>query len=323
VNRLRLLVVLAAFAWTGCGAQRALLGTEGSFLLTAMDALTVPGQATDLGAQLRGGDFLRAQAGYAIRFHHRGKLHKVAETDDDGVAAVSFTPTEPGDYEFAVEVAPTGLAEDAPPPARLHVACRAPDTRLAVVDLDQTIVAGGFHTVLIGTPAPMPGSQGVLKRLARDHTVVYLTHRPDYFSVKSKAWLRDSGYPPGPLLLSTLGGFLKGSGAFKSDMLARLSKQFRRLEIGIGDKISDAQAYHQRGMKSILILPMPQSADPGAYTRLADDLAGLDEAVQVVTDWKQVERALFGGGTFPRSAAQQRLRQLAEAAEAKAKAAGT
>ncbi len=313
-----LLAALAAMS--GCGAQEVLLGTRGSYLFTAMDALAVPGEEIDLRAQLRGGDMLRGRGGYAVRFHRDAKLYKVAETDADGIAAVSFAPKTPGDHVFTAELAPIGLAEEPPAPLELLVACRKPDAPLAVVDLDRTVVATGFHTVLVGSPEPMADSRQVLARLARKSTIVYLTHRPDYFSLKSKAWLREHKYPPGPLLLSTPGAFLKGSGAYKSEMLERLGKRFRKIEIGIGDKISDAQAYHANGLKAFLILQVPQAAAPETLDALADELEKLDDEVQVVTHWRQIEQVLFDKGSHPRSAMQRRLRKLAAEARASLKA---
>jgi len=194
---------------------------------------------------------------------------------------------------------------------------------MVVVDLDKTVVATGFHTVLIGRATPMADSQRVLARLAGKRTIVYLTHRPDYFSIKSKAWLREHKYPPGPLLLSTPGAFLKGSGAYKSEMLAQLRKRFRKIEIGIGDKISDAQAYHENGLKAFLILPVPEPepAAPERLEALADELEALDDEVQVVTHWRQIEQVLFEKGSHPRSAMQKQIRKLAADARARLKAA--
>lgn len=310
-----ILLFCACAAWLGgCGAQEVLLGTQGSYLFTAMDALALPEQQTDLLAQVRGGDLLRGRPDYAVRFYREGKLFKVAETDDDGVAAVTFTPPTPGDYVFTAALAPLGMADEPPPPQQLLLTCRAGDTPMVVVDLDKTVVATGFETVLIGSPEPMARSQDVLKRLAQTHTIVYLTHRPDYFSVKSKAWLAEQGYPTGPLLLSTLGGFFKGSGAFKSKMIGQLRGRFSRIEIGIGDKVSDAQAYHENGLRSFLIVQVPGAATAGQLEAMAEQLETLDEAVQVVTDWRQVEEVLFGEGAYPRSAMQGRLRELAREA---------
>jgi len=302
---------LACLLLGGCGGQTALLGTTGSYVLTGMDALTPPGTEVDLRAQLRQGDFLQGAPGQPLRFRLDGRLYKAVETDQDGTAYAAFTPPAPGNYRFAVEVVPVGLPGDPPDPTEIVVACRSPDAPLVIVDMDKTIVATGFQTVLFGSPRPMERSQEVLSRLAQDHTIVYLTHRPDLFGLKSKRWLRDNQYPPGPVLLSTIGGFLKGSGAFKSGMLEQIRRQFTNVRIGIGDKISDAQTYHEHHMRSILIVEIPKADAPQPLEALAAELDQLDPAVQVVAHWSQVGEILDGRGDYSRPRMQEELRRLA------------
>lgn len=313
VGTLLFLVFMAG----GCGAQDALLGAEKGYLFTAYDAVCLPGEPVELRARLQAGDLLSAQSGYVVRFLRDGKIFKAAETDGDGVAAVTFTPAAAGDVRFAVEVSPNGFPDEPPSPVALLVACRAADTPLMVVDLDKTLVASGFQDVLIGEPRPMPESPRVMKRLAGRYSVVYLTHRPDYFGPKSKAWLRAHAYPAGPLLLSDIGGFLKGSEAFKSRVLAELRRRFKRIEIGVGDKVSDAKAYHDNEIKAFLIIQPDQAGSAEELRKLSESLAELPDAVQVVTGWDQVEKAVFAKASFPRSRAQQQLNKRAEALEAR------
>jgi hypothetical protein len=305
-----LLGVLAALA--GCGAQDVLLGTGGEYLFTVSDALAAPNQAVRLRARLQAGDFLAGRQGRIVRFWRDGALYKLAQTDDDGAASVTFTPTAAGDYVFLAEVAPIGLAGKPPPPRALRVACRRAETPVCIVDLDKTLVASGFQAVLVGRPEPMPDSPRVMGRIAEDHTIVYLTHRPRHFGPKTKAWLRQHAYPAGPVLLSTVGGFLSGSGEYKARMLAELKRR-HSLRIGIGDKVSDAAAYHRHGLRAFLVSPPPGPQVPAAdIAAFADELATLPEGVQVVTSWAQIEKALYGGATFPRGQAERRLRELAE-----------
>jgi len=304
------LPALAALAG-GCGTQGALLGSEGSYLLTATDVLAVPGERVELRARLEGGDMLQPQAGHVVRFCRDGKLYRAAETDEDGVATVRFTPKGPGDIEFVADVSSAGMPDEPPRPQVLTVTCRSAAAPMLIVDLDKTIVASGFHTVLIGNPEPMPASADILKKLARTHTIVYLTHRPDYFGAKSKQWLWENDYPKGPLLLSSISGFLKGSGAYKTDVLRGLVKRFRNMKAGIGDKVSDAIAYHENGMRSFLIVRIPDTDKPEAFDRLADSLAPLPPAVQVVTGWNEVNKALFGKARFPAAKMVARLRKMA------------
>jgi hypothetical protein len=301
----------------GCGAQELMLGTENDYLLLAMDSLVAPGQETMLHVQIRGGDFLRGQPGLAVRFFRDGRLFKVAETGDDGVAAVTFTPGAPGDYEFVAQVVPAGLSQSPPEPATLLVACRQPDAPLALVDLDKTVVASGFEAVLLGTPKPMDHSRRVLDRLAKTRTIVYLTHRPEFFGPKSKRWLADNGFARGPLLSSTVGGFLKGSEAYKAGRIAELKKTFTNPEIGIGDKLSDAKAYMDNGMRAIVILDVPPAGAKdrrAKLTGLAEELKSHkdDEKLQVVIGWDQVEKAIFEGAAYPPSAMRQQLLDMAK-----------
>ena len=312
--------LLSALAAAGCGAQSILFGAEGGYLFTAYDVVAVPGEEVLVRARLQGGDFLRDQPGHAVRFDKDGLFYKAAETGGNGFAIVTFTPDTPGDYLFRAELAPSGFSDEPPEPVQAIVRCRTPDTPVCIVDLDKTLVASGFHLVLVGDPQPMPGSVDVMKRIDKDYTVVYLTHRPDLFGVKSKGWLRQQGYPLGPLLLSDIGGFIQGSGAFKSNVLKDLRARFTGNAVGIGDKISDAQAYFDNGLRSFLIVQPDEAAGAASLAKLADSLDTLDDQVQVVTGWDQVEKALYGSDTYPRSKLQGELRKRASALEAQEKA---
>jgi hypothetical protein len=281
-------ILLGMMFCIGCGVQSTILETGDHYFFTANDALVLPGQETALQAQFRSGDFLQPQAGYCVRFYHQGKLYKAALTDDAGLAAVRFQADAPGDYLFQAALAPVGLEEAPPEPVECMVTCRSADEPMMIVDLDKTVVASGFQAVLMGGAEPMPGAAEVLGELGRNHTIVYLTHRPDLFGPKSKAWLQEHGFPPGPLLLSTLQTFAKGSGAYKTRRLEDIRARFSRVETGIGDKISDALAYHENGMQAFLILPIPDELTPAGRDGLVEQLRPLPDTIQVVQDWSQI-----------------------------------
>ena len=296
---------------SGCGSQSVLLGSSGQHSFVAMDAVALPGETVDLRARLEAGDLLADQPGYVVRFLRGGQLYKAAETQENGEARVAFTPDAVGRYEFSAELSPNGFPGVPPDPRPIVVACIDADAPAMIVDLDKTVVKDGFDEVLIGDPAPMPDSPRVLARLTEAREVIYLTHRPDYFGPKSKAWLANQGYPPGPLLMSDVSGFLGGSGEFKTEAIRRLKERFTGLDLGIGDKISDAQSYRDNGVAAYLILPIPDDPTALELTTLADELGTLDESVQVVTTWKQIERGIYDGAKFPRSEMQQVLLERA------------
>ena len=311
------LVLLAALA-AGCGAQDVLLGARQGYLFTAADVLALPGEEVFLRAHLQGGDLLRDQPGYVVRFQRGGELVKAAETSAEGVATIAFTPPAPGDYVFRADLSPNGFPADPPEPVDLLVRCRPADAAVLIVDLDKTLVASGFQEVLIGRPEPMPDSVEVMQRLADRYAVVYLTHRPDLFGPKSKGWLWEQGYPAGPLLLSDVGGFLRGSGAFKSAALADLRRRFTGPTVGVGDKVSDVQAYFDNGITGFLIVQPDESAGAKGLRELAEAIATLPDEARVVTTWREIEASVFEGAAFPKSAFVERLRRRADELEAAA-----
>lgn len=308
-NGMLLTLVLAA---GGCGTQDLILGAEGGYLFTGYDTLALPGETVQVRARVQAGDFLRAQPGLVVRFYEGGRLYRAAETDSNGVASVSYTPPAPGDTVLRAELSPIGLDQVPPGPIEILVACRQASASMAVVDMDKTLVASGFDQVLVGDPAPMPDSIRVMKRLAERSSIVYLTHRPEYFGPKSQRWLQDHDYPRGPVLLSTVGGFLKGSEEYKTEAIRRLRDRFQALRIGIGDKVGDALAYRASGLRAFLILQVPGGDDPEKVEALADDLARLPADVEVVTGWAEVERGLFNEAKFPPPIMVNKLRVLAD-----------
>jgi hypothetical protein len=313
------LVGLAA-CMAGCGLEHLIFGTQGSYLLTAQDTLALPGEQVTLKVRLESGKFLRDQPGIPIRFQCKGMPDYRAVTDSEGYATIPFKPAAPGDYLVTVMVEPAVLKKAPPEPATLLVTCRKADAPLIIVDLDKTLVASGFKTVLVGNPQPMPQSLEVMKRLEKDFTVIYLTHRAEFLGLKSKAWLHDYGYPRGPLLLADGHEMFEKSGPYKSAALETLRQRFRGRAIGIGDQISDALAYKQNGIEPFLLLTVPPDADADDLRKLADSLDAVPESVQVVTGWSEIERCVFGGRPQLRPAAQAELRRRADELTAQKKA---
>jgi hypothetical protein len=312
-----MLLAAAGSSRAGFGDWLRRIRNELGRVLLAQDVLCTPGEEVDLRASLRGGFRLEGVEGVRLQFHlNERRIDQITSNADGDVQTRWTAPSEPGDYAIRVRVKPDDQPDDeddAVAPTRLLVAVRKPDVPIAIIDLDKTLVASGFHRVLLGAgPEPMAGSKVVVARLARTHTVVYLTHRPDFLGPTSKQWLDRHGYPRGPLLTSTLGGLIEGSGRFKTRRLTDLSKRFTNLKVGIGDKISDARAYATLGLTSILILPVDWSDDdPEDFEDLASDLAALPDAVHVVTNWAAVSEILFEGVRRPPDPMIRRLRNVA------------
>jgi hypothetical protein len=149
-----------------------------------------------------------------------------------------------------------------------------------------------------------------MARLSRQFTIIYLTHRPEPLEPKSKVWLRSKKFPGGPVLCSTGRQFAHGSEQYKSDVLAELTGRFHAIRFDVGEKESDAEAYHANGLRTVLLVRA--ATDPKHLREQADDLNALPEDADVVAGWAQVEKVILGGGRFPRAAMQQALREQAD-----------
>jgi hypothetical protein len=244
-------------------------------------------------------------------------------TDSDGIARLRWTPPEVGNYTFTARIVavPSEAQVEllAISPAEFLVAAREKNTRFFVIDLDHTVVDSKFLHVLLDGGTPMADSVAVTGRLAERYGIIYLTHRPDLLTRRSKAFLKDNGYPLGPLLVSELKDVLR-SGQFKAAKLGELRKAFPGVVAGIGDVLSDAQAYTANGMTAYLI---PRCKDkPRDLRKLAADLRALRDTdrLQVVGNWRELEQAVFQGRPFPPLAFADSLDRRARQIEADPKA---
>lgn len=314
MNGWRTMVMLAALVGSaglaGCGMQDQVLGAKGGLLLQGFDVLARPGGAVTLTARVQGGDYLAGMEGYLVGFYRLD--HKLGEirTDEDGFAEMAFTPAEAGDHVVLARLEDPDVRKYAIEAVEIVVAAREPSARMLVVDLDRTLVAGGFGQVVAGQAEPLADSERVLDRAARGRTLIYLTHRPDIFTEHTKAWLRKYDYPLGPVLTSTLSEYFKGSEGFKSAAIGELKKAFPGIEIGIGDKIADVQAYTANGMHAVLIIHPDNMKTPETVRSWIDDLAGLPAEVDVVWSWAMAEKVLLDGARCPVAEAMEMLREL-------------
>jgi len=309
------------------GVTGAMLGAEQGLLFYAFNTLAYPREPVDLAARTTT-PTLDGVKGATITFYdNRSQLVGSAVADERGTATVAWTPPAQGDYRFTAGIVslPEGTREgrnvQAITPAPLLVAARSRDGRFVVIDLDHTIVDSSFWRVLLGSARPAEDSVRVTKRIAAKYNLIYLTHRPDLLTRKSKEWLAQHGYPPAPLLVSDVKSALPGSGAFKTARLAEITKAYPNVEIGIGDKISDAQAYVDSGLVAYL-LPDCDRDDAKNMRKMADQLRLLRDRgkIQVVSNWRQVEAGIFSGKRFAPKAFGDSLTRQADRLDAERKA---
>ena len=191
------------------------------------------------------------------------------------------------------------------------VSAREKDTAFVVVDLDHTTVGSSFLMVLTGQAEPMADAQDALRTIGEQYSLIYLTHRPEEMGITTKQWLIDHDFPRAPLLMAQLSQSIGSSGEFKTERLAKIKEAFPGLAIGIGDKLSDAEAYLANGMTAYLI---PHYDDDGNDMRdMARQIDAMTKSdrLNVVDTWAEIEVGIFHKISYPAAKYTQRLRRRA------------
>ncbi len=312
------LMFLSSLGPVGCHGPDAItkaLGMQGPYLFYGFDTIVLPGRPADIAVRLQKGPYLNDEEGVLVRFERNGQFVALSRTDDEGYARATFTPPEPGDYLVTARTVGGDPDEPDPEPVRVLVACRKADTPIAIVDIDKTLVASSFDTVLSGEPEAMPGSKAFLKQLAADHTLVYLTLRLDYFGPKTKRWLDDQGYPVGPLWVSRFHGLLQGNRDYRRERIRKLRRDFVHVKLGLGDKISDAVAYLANEMDAAIFIQPDRIGEPDEARQLASSLEALPQRTIVVSGYEDLQKALNGDSFFTPDRMARKLREKARKLE--------
>ena len=295
--------------------SRITLAAEHGTLFYGYDRLTYPGEPVDLTARVRWVRTMKDVPGVTIEFRQGAKVIGRAKTDEDGVARLAWKAPKRGDYAFTADI----YAVPNPDynemlkvtPAPLVISARPKDTKFVVVDLDHTAVGSSFFRVIVGGAKPMGGAAAAVRELDKKRDIIYLTHRPDVLMVKSRNWLKQHGFPRGTLMVSRLRQAFGSSGKFKSAQIRTLRLMFPGVEIGIGDKISDAEAYVANGMTAYLI-PHYDRDDDDDCREMAAKIKKIHKDIQVVDTWQQVLDGIVRGRTFPAGAYARNLRKRAD-----------
>ena len=291
------------------------LAAEDGILFYAYDTLAWPDQPVELLARATRLKEMKGIAGATVTFTLDGKPLGSVKTDESGRAKMNWTPPREGSFIVEVRLAalPDGTAPDVKP-SSLMVLARAKDARFIVVDLDHTVVDSGFAHVLMGMARPMPGAAEALRALQKGgYNLIYLTHRPDLMTVKSKNWLTNNEFPRAPLLVSTLEEAIGDSGKFKTGRIKTLREKFPNLAVGIGDKFTDAEAYAANGMTAYVIPHYKRKGDKAKdFEKVAEQVNALSGTIQVVDSWEEVKAGLGEGKQFPPKPYAERLKARAE-----------
>ncbi|MBN1421294.1 MAG: hypothetical protein JXP34_21145 [Planctomycetes bacterium] len=253
-------------------------GSVPAVKLQGYDILALPGESVTLRAKLERdlpGPINPDIHGWRITFRARPKPGAdpvaigAADTGDDGIASIPWTaPQEPGIHRVDL-----GLSD----PRRARVAGRRPsilvqvvpkDASIIVTDVDGTI-GGESLTELFGEAKPLEDAARILKHLARDHRIVYISARDDALLSRTHDWLDYHGFPNGAVYCRDLALDTLSPGAYKTRLLAGLKEKWTRIAWGIGNTDADAAAYVENGIRAIIV-GRTEAEEADRVTRVKD-----------------------------------------------------
>jgi len=280
----RVLLILAILLVLGATGFLLLPPQRYAVKLTAYDSLIKPGEKCHLSAKLEHDGPLGVNPdmrGYELAFEGKPFGRRTARTGRDGVATVEIELDAAAGTRFSVDVVFSGSTRHQPAAAAAEVFIWSEKARILVTDIDHTI--SDFSQLKVpfvdnqNIPI-LPDADVVLSRLSRDYHIVYLSARDDALYGKTKAWLKLHAFPPGPFFCRDY-RIGQSQEAFKTQFLAGFTQRFTHVEVGVGDRPSDAHTYLSVGMQSIMIDPEGKKSFP--------------EGTIVVGSWKEVERRLM------------------------------
>ena len=254
LGRMPLLIIPLLVCWAGCASP---------YLVTVEDVVCPAGDKVRLIGKLeyRGvAVFNKGIDDRDLQFFVDGRSVGDDETNDEGYARLKRRFGSAGAHRLEVRYTDDrGKAHS----AEASVFVWGQDRPVMAVDIDQTVSQTKKRYLLgdgLDRSKPLPGAARVLGELAGRFQVVYLTARPREMAVKTRRWLADHGFPPGPVLTWDIDEYKFSATEYKKERLDDLKDRFDHVTIGIGNAESDHKAYRRRKLLTILIDPAEEPA---------------------------------------------------------------
>lgn len=179
------------------------------------------------------------------------------------------------------------------------------DRPVLVVDIDDTICDTDRDDVIFKKrdldSSPIGKSQPILSHLAGSFQIAYLTARPRFLFEKTRIWLSDQRFPPGPVFVAPGLRRMVRARHYKTAALQKLRSLWPNVAIGIGDSEVDAHAYSDCGMLPLIIADEPDE-DLGPRAVVLRNWAAVNrffvDNQEILTDLARLDRVLRNGGSF-------------------------
>ncbi|MCR4316416.1 MAG: hypothetical protein NUW37_08720 [Planctomycetes bacterium] len=250
--------------------------------ITPFDAISKPGEEVELKAKVEGFGFSYFRNDVEeenVAFKLEGAALGVTATDDEGVATLVVTaPEKPGLYSVRIE-GPGDAAND------LNLLVAGNDAALAVTDIDMTLadVSPAVYVFRSNESIqPIAGAVELIKFLSAEKNIyiVYISHRDDALRNESLEWLKMKGFPDGVLFFSeNFDHWMQESAYdFKKPTIEKIKERFPRVLLGLGDKVTDANAYLDNDLPTYIVP--------------SEDRRNFPEEAVLLDDWTKFDRGI-------------------------------
>lgn len=261
-SRPGLLGLLLAGGWLA-GCAPAVLRVE--------DTAALPGRETVFTAYLErpamfgfGNDLERVP----VQFWVGGRCIGEAKTKEGGLASHRWRLDSDEIRQFEVRASVDGQTLE----GRGAIFAWRPERPAIAVDVDHTISQTDVESLIgdVDLSAPIAGARETLVALADEFSIVYVTARSRSFLDKTHAWLRQHGFPDGPVIPAPRVRDMIEREKYKRRRLAELQARWPNLRIGISNTEGDIEAYAINGMLPLLVRPKSQKRYPVRAVVLAN-----------------------------------------------------
>jgi phosphatidate phosphatase APP1 len=131
------------------------------------------------------------------------------------------------------------------------------DKTIVAVDIDETIsktdYSGLFFVHVDRHSKPIGNSRDILEGMTKDYQIYYFSARPRFLHEKTKQWLKENRFPPGPVAHASKFEACLHQQTYKRKMLEELRERYPNMLVGIGDKGVDDKAFGANQMVTVLV----------------------------------------------------------------------
>jgi hypothetical protein len=268
-------LVFIAVGLTGCGGER----------ITVDHALVPAGVKAVISVRAESVLLFglnRAVANRELEAKVGGSVVGRARTGAGGWASLPVGSLETGVH--SIEVAGAGSGQS------FRVVARPRGTPILVCDVDGTIYRSGGEdaSAASGTDRAhaWPGAAEVLRAASSRYGIVYVTAREEALRAETRRFLEAGRFPGGCLVMWNASVDPVSRRSLKTKHLVALQSDWPWLEWGLGDLVTDVEAYRAIGLRAVRLEP---GLDHGSQKR--------PDGTWLARDWDAISGILEGAET--------------------------